>query len=104
MNRLATVTVIRGNGACEAYVNGVIQEEIVKMKERHERELVTMESELAAAKSHRNDLLGEKLAVVRAANAKSISWFERVKERIIITWCQIWGMGEAFKLWFYEGE
>lgn len=102
MNIVATTTVIRGNGACEAFMNGIVNEEIEKMNERHQKELCAMESELGAVKTHRNKLLASNLAAVRACNARSVSWFVRLKEDITISWCKLYGLGEALKLWLYE--
>lgn len=110
MERIATVTVIRGNGACEIFMDGIMREEIEKvnkeieeMKERHNQELVTIESELEATRGHRNKLLSRKLDILRAGNARNVSWLARLKERIVIIWCQIYGIGVELKLWDYEG-
>lgn len=102
MKVLATTTVIRGKGACEAYVNGLANEEMKKMQERYENELSNKEAELQATKNNRDDLRHKDLTEVRAMFAKPISIVERVRERLVIIWCQIYGIGEELKLWSYD--
>lgn len=101
---LATTTVIRGNGACKVFMDGIMNEEVEKMTERYEKELSAKEAELQATKNHRNDLLYRTLAEVRAMLAKPVSIIERIRERLVIIWCQIWGIGEALNLWSYDNE
>lgn len=99
MRILATTTVIRGNGACEAYMNGLLNEEVKKMKEHYEKALSVTEAELEAAKGHRDDLLYKHLAEVKAMVAKPTSIFKRIHERIEIAWCMFWYFGKVLKLW-----
>lgn len=104
MNRIAAMTIIRGNGECQAYWNGVVMEEMRKMNERHALEVKTKDAELDAARSHRNALLRDQLAVYRALNAKPVSAFRRLREALVTFWCVIWGLGEHFGLWEYAGD
>lgn len=99
MNRIATVTVIRGSGDCEAYVDGIVQEEIEKMKSRHNTEIQAKNAELEATKIHRNKLLSSKLGVIRAESARPISRFTRIRNKIDILWCKFWGIGYELGLW-----
>ena len=101
MNRIAAMTVIRGDGACQAYWQGVVMEEMKKLTERHELEMKTKDAELDAARSHRNDLLRDQLTTYRVLNAKPTSPFKRLRERLETLWCQFWGLGEHFGFWEY---
>lgn len=98
------VAVFRENGACEIFVNGIVNEEIKKMKERYEKELSVMEAKLQAKTGHLNKNLHKDLMAVKVMVAQPVSLIERIRERIIITWCQIYGIGEALKLWSYDGN
>lgn len=104
MNRISTMTVIRGNGVCQAYWNGVVNEEMRKMNERHALEVRTKDAELDAARGHRNDLLRANLMAYRALNAKPISLSRRLREAVETFWCQLWGLGVHFGLWEYIGD
>lgn len=104
MNRIAAVTVIRGAGACEVYMNGIVQEEIEKMKERHNKEMRAKEAELEATKNRLNDTLSDRLGVIRAGNAKRVSTLARIREKIEILWCQFWGMGYEFGWWTCDDD
>ena len=103
MKMLASATIIRGNGACEMFMNGLKDEEIEKMKEQYENELSAVKAELESTKNKRNELLTNRLPTMKAVLAKPTSIIERFRERIVITWCQIYGIGSEFKWWTYEG-
>ena len=102
MSNIMTTTIIRGTGECKVFMDGVLNKEIEKMNERHQKELSILEAKLESSNNHRDDLLTSRLAFFRACDAKHVSWFARFKERIEILWCQAYGLGEAFKLWLYE--
>ena len=94
------VAVIRENGACEVLVNGIVNEEIKKMREHYEKELSVMEAKLQTKTSHLNKNLYKDLTDVKVMLAKPVSIIERIRERIVITWCQIWGLGiEIVDMW-----
>lgn len=97
MKRLATTTVIRGNGACEVYMDGLLNEEIKKLNERHEKELSEKEVKLQVTKNQRDDLRYKDLIALRAMVAKPMSIAARLRERLVIIWCQIWGIFECLK-------
>ena len=99
MKILATTTVIRGTGACEVFMNDVLNKEIAKMNENHNAKIREMWSELQASNNHRNDLLANRLEIVRAALAKPTSTISRIKEWFEITWCKFWGLCEVAGLW-----
>ena len=98
MNRIAAMTVIRGNGKCEAYWNGIVMEEMKKLNERHALEMTKKNSELEAARGHRNRLLRDNLAAYRVLNARPVSAFRRLTERLTLIWCQLYGLCLEFGL------
>ena len=100
MNRVATTTVIRGNGGCEVYINGIVKEEVKKLNERYK----IKEAELMAAKDHCNRLLSHNLNTLEVYNVKKKSIFTRIVEGIGIIWCKIWGFGVVIGLWDYIGD
>lgn len=72
MNRLMTMTVVRGHGECEAVVNGVVNAEIKRLqleaRKQLDAERDAMQTELVRAEVievARNRMLAEKLDAVR---------------------------------------
>ena len=104
MNRIATMTVIRGNGACEAFMNGVVREEMLKMNARHDIEIKKTNAALTAATEHRNKLLADRAAALNNYNVRPRSIFGRIKDSIVTGWCIVWGIGEALGFWEYVEE
>ena len=104
IDRIATLTVIRGNGECVAFMNGIVKEEMRKLNERHALEMSKKHAELEAARGHRNALLRDNLATYRVLNARPASAFKRLGERLVTLWCQIYGLGEHIGLWEYTGH
>lgn len=104
MKMLATATVIRGNGACEAYMNGIMNEEIKKMTERYERKIEALSNELNATKNTEKRLFAEKLPMVHACTAKCCSPFSDIREKLEVAWAFVWYMGEKAKLWSYDNN
>jgi hypothetical protein len=97
--RIFTTAVIREDGIHDVYVNGLLNEEMKKMKEDYEKQLSVMEAKLQAKTGHLNKNLSRDLMAVKVMVAKPTSLIERIRERIVITWCQIWGIGLALKFW-----
>ena len=97
MKRIATTTVIRGNGGCEAYFNGILKEEIRKLNERYKAK----EAELAASKKHCNRLLAHQLNTLEVYSVKKKSIFRKLLDGIGILWFKIWALGWAIGLWDY---
>lgn len=104
MNVIATTTVIRGNGACEAFMNGIVNEEIKKMNERHEQELMTLSNRLESAENGRNNRLAARLPMIRAMTAKRYKPLGGVREKIEVAWACIWALGMEAGLWGNDEE
>lgn len=90
MNRIATTTIIRGNGACEIYMNGIVKEEIRKINEQHAMEMRTKDAELQAARAHRNKLLADNLEAARARNCHRKTVFSRIRKLCLVAWAIVW--------------
>ena len=101
MKMIATTTVIRGNGACKVFVDGIMNEEIEKMNERHKKEMEAVCNELEATKSHLNRSLKRDLAPIRAMVARRSGLLYKIREKIEFVWGCIWYYGLRFKLWGY---
>lgn len=79
MQRIAAATVIRGNGECMAYVNGVAQAEIFRQREADKRAMSARMERARMVENSRNRLLEEK----RAALYRPEGCLERMTERMI---------------------
>ena len=99
MKRVAAMTVIRGEGNCEALMNGVVSEEMKKMNERHAKEMAVLRAELEATKNKEKQLLSDRMAVIKASNAKPVQLFARVKEALVTAWCVLWAITHEWKFW-----
>lgn len=75
MNMIASATVIRGQGECEAYMNGVVMKEMKRLNAIHAAEMGTV-------KNHRNRLLAERLEKL----AQKEKWWVRLKDRLETAW------------------
>ena len=104
MKPIATMTLIRGKGECQAIMNNVVMEEMARMNRRHKYEMDTMSGELAAARIHRNKLLAKELEDLRVRLAKPTSLWERFKEKVEIAWCVFFGTLIELGLIEYVGD
>lgn len=104
MNRIAAVTVIRGEGECKAFVDGIAHKEIEKMNERHKIELEMATNELKATKKHRDDLLQARVEAWKAEELKPVSLFEKIRRAFVNGWCIFWALTHEWGLWEYDGE
>ena len=89
MDRIATCSIIRGNGGVEAYVNGVVSEELRRQNAIRAAEEEALKAELATTKARRNRLLAEDLKLRHTK--RKIPLRERVRDRIADGWA--WVMG-----------
>ena len=83
MNMIASTTVIRGKGQCEAYMNGIVMEEMRKQNDRHA-------VEMAAVRASRDRLADGLIESYKRVQRES--WLHRIKEKIEIAWCVFFGM------------
>lgn len=104
MKRVAALTVIRGEGNCEAIMQGIVNEEMKKMNERHAKELSALRAELEATKNKEKQLLGDRMAVIKASNAKPVQLSKRIIEAVETAWCVLWAIVHEWKLWEWIDE
>ena len=94
--RIATATVIRGNGGCQVFIDGVVNAEL-------QRQQMMMQAERERAhmiEGRRNRMLGERL---KASAPKRRSPLERLKDAIETAWAMVWAI-TAGKCWLDMGE
>lgn len=89
MDRIATCSIIKGNGGVEVYVNGVVSEELRRQNAIREAKEAALKAELATTKARRNRLLAEDLRLRRTVRKRPLR--QRVRDRIADGWA--WMMG-----------
>lgn len=89
MDRIATCSIIKGNGGVEAYVNGVVSEELRRQNALREAEEAALRAELAVTRARRNRLLADDLKLRRTMRKRPLR--QRVRDRIADGWA--WVMG-----------
>lgn len=96
MNRVATATIIRGNGECQAYINGVVMKEMKRLNERHAAEMRSKQFELDSVRKHRNRLLASKLDGGYDNRSKWQRFKDRVREKVCVAWAVVFAMALEF--------
>ena len=101
MQRLVTMSVIRGEGECEVIVNHVVQKEIRRLQEinrkKFESEMRVMRERLNASERKRRKVLKEKLDALDARLAEPVRPLERLKFRIPYGWAWLIATGMSVK-------
>lgn len=105
--RIAAATVIRGNGACQAFIDGVVHEEM-----RRQQECMEAERERAhVIEAHRDRLLAERVKTITTPKRRNL--MQRLKDGLELIWAYFWAvtfggvwidMGETLGLWEYIGD
>ena len=104
MKMIASTTVIRGNGACKVFMDGIMNEEVEKMKEQHEREIMALTNELNATKNKETQLLTDRLPMIRACTAKRCGVFSTIRDKIEVVWAFLWWLGTRGRLWYDDNN
>lgn len=106
MNLIATGTVIRGKGECQAFVNGVAQMDIRHQQERWKAQVSAELERLRMAEKSRNRMAKENLALKQAVHKAGM--FQQMKEWISESWALLFATvvvwGEMLGLWIIEDE
>ena len=84
MNMIASATIIRGKGQCEAYMNGVVMEEMRRQNDRHAFEKAAMKAQIDGYKK------AERVKYLNSAKPESLA--HRIKEAIEKAWCVFFAM------------
>lgn len=104
MKMIASTTVIRGNGACKVFMDGIMNEEVEKMKEQHEREIMALTNELAATKKTEKRLYAEKLPSVQEYTNKRYGLLSDIRDKIEVAWAFLWWLGTRGRLWYDDNN
>lgn len=106
MNLIATGTVIRGKGQCQAFVDGVAQMDIQHQQERWMQEIMAEMERLRMAGKGRNRMAAELAEIKHKALNEVPGMMGRMKEAVVDAWCMAFGTviswGEMLGLWVYE--
>ena len=87
MNRIAAVTVIRGQGECQAYINGVASAEIRRQQDR-----MRAETERArTVEASRDRLLTCRLTEIAEKLDARPGLLHRLHQRAVDAWALLWG-------------
>lgn len=99
MKRIATATVIRGNGACEAYINGVVKEEMRRQQAKFQAE----RERAAAVEASRNRLLARQKTELMRKTYYRPNLFRRLLRPFENAWAMFWATlicwGEELDFW-----
>ena len=108
-NMVATAMVIRGKGECQTYINGVVSNdieklkvqhaaEIAELKAKHAAEMERMEAELEIMRMNRSKRLAASLERNRAMVSGRKSLGDRLAEKISYAYCAIveWALKNKF--------
>ena len=99
MNRVAAMTVIRGSGACQAFYDGVVQQELRKQKELME----AAEERANRMEEERNKLLRIRLDWIREQVFGRRGFLKRIRRGVENAWAMVWAI-TAGKCWIDMGE
>ena len=94
MNRIATTTVIRGNGDCQVFINGIASAEMKRQQARlrAERECHRI------TEASRNKLLRRSLDDINRKMRKSRNPIRRAWDRVVNAWAMGWAMLICYSL------
>lgn len=104
MQRIAAATVIRGNGACQAFIDGVVHDEMRRQQEK----LEAAEDRANWMEGKRNELRDKRMVEISRMLTGKRSPLRRIRNAIETAWGIVWAitagkcwieMGETLKLW-----
>ena len=108
MNLIATGTVIRGKGQCQAFVDGVARQDIQHQQEQWMQAVTAEMERLRMAGKGRNRMAAELAEIKRKALNEVPGMMGRIKEAVVDAWCMAFGTviswGEMLGLWVYEHD
>lgn len=99
MNRVAAMTVIRGSGACQAFYDGVVQQELRRQKALTE----AAEDRAQRMEQKRNEQLGKRLEWIREQIFGRRGFLKRIRRGAETAWAMVWAV-TAGKCWIEIGE
>lgn len=103
MRQIANMTVIRGNGGCEAYMNGIVQEEIRRQQAQMQAERKADEVYTRMVKGDRDQLRAERSADLTRTLTRRPNLLQRLCAPVVNAWAMFWALvlnaGEIFVNW-----
>ena len=93
------MTVIRGSGACQAFYDGVVQQELIRQKELTE----AAEDRANRMEEDRNRLKGLRLDLIREQIFGRRGFLNRIRRGVENAWAMVWAI-TAGKCWAEMGE
>lgn len=88
MNRIAAVTVIRGEGECKAYIDGVADQDIRRKQEKMRAEI----TRTRAVEARRNRMLARDLAEIEGMVNPKLNVFQRLWRPVADAWALFWAV------------
>ena len=103
MKQIANLTVIRGNGGCEAYMNGIVKDEIRRQQELLKEQHAAEANRASAIEARRDRLLTERLAELSQKVNRRPNLLQRLWGPVVNSWAMFWALvlnaGEIFLAW-----
>lgn len=91
---IAAATVIRGNGACQAFIDGVVHDEMHRQQEKMEAE----RSFARCVMGNRNDRRDKDMKHIRRMMARKRRPLRRLWNAVETAWAMVWAI-TAGKCW-----
>lgn len=108
LTRIATATVIRGNGECRAYMDGVVSEEMKRQEALRRTERRATHVLTRAVIDHRDVLLDCHRAELNARLCPKQNLLQRLGGALVNAWAVCWAVvvlgGEHLGMWVKEVE
>lgn len=92
MNRIAAMTVIRGDGECQTLMNGVIQKDIERLNVEHNKELEDLKFRLETVTKNRDRLQANVINDINEMVEEHVKVIDKIRDGIEYAWCMMWGM------------
>ena len=83
MNRIAAVSVIKGSGACEVYMNYVVSQEMKRLQAKERKENEGLRQQMAVVTSSRDKLLNEKLNQLISESNYRRPFYKRLWDKVV---------------------
>ena len=98
MNRVAAATVIKGNGKCEVFMNGVVMKEMKRLNEQHDAEMRSKNFELDTVRRSRDMLRADNLKTRVEKRSRWQCIKESICEKVLVVWACIFLAALKLKL------
>ena len=100
MNRIAAVSVIKGSGACDVYMNYVVGKEMKRLQAIERKENEGLRQRMALVTNSRDKLLNEKLERLISEDNYRRPFYKRLWDKAVQAYCVFFAM--CMELGFIE--